>query len=83
MMFPTIHLNGTSRAELRLQYLQAIAALAIAQKAVQSTCPNGRDYYPQGTRAIDDAIGEHTARLRKLGDVMTELREIAMQIPAE
>jgi hypothetical protein len=82
MMIPTIHINGTGRADLLLQYQQAIAALALAQKALQSACPNGRDYYPQGDRAIIQALDEHHERLAKLSDVMTELREIAMQIPA-
>ena len=73
MMFPTIHLNGTAKADLLEAIEQAHAAVMQAQKKLAETAPNGRDYYPQGPQAIYEAQNEHCARMQKLLDVKLEL----------
>ena len=78
MLKPTCHLNGTSPAELRAQYVDAYHAVEAAIEAVRKTCPDGRDYYPQGPGMIVDARKEHEARifgLRALSDQMMELAQ--------
>lgn len=76
MMHPTIHLNGTSRDTLIQQLKKAVNDLRIAIDSVSDAAPNGRDYYPQGDIAINQAIREHTKRMQKLIDVRKELEMI-------
>lgn len=78
MTTPTIHLNGTSGADLLEGYRTAMEAVASAQHALQSVYPNARDYYPQGPEAIQTAILEHKARWDKLQAVYLELHELAI-----
>ena len=77
---PTVHRNGTSGKELLEQMMDARSAVHDAIKAVQNTCPNGRDYYVQGNNATQEAIRQHTARLVALEKVYRELGEIAEAI---
>lgn len=79
-MLPTIHLNGTSREALYESACDALGALRTAIKAVEATAPNGRDYYPQGDRAILRANYEHAERVRRLREIVTELETIAEHI---
>lgn len=60
--FPTVHLNGTSKQELIEQQRGVITALRGVLKALSAADPNGRDYYPQGNSAIQQAINEQNAR---------------------
>ena len=76
MITPTIHLNGTSKAELLEQLRNAYTAVRNAQKVLQEAAPNGRDYYPQGPGAILQAQSEYESRLTRLQDVAKELEEI-------
>lgn len=76
LLRPTVHMNGTSRAELTEQLCDAMSAIRDAIKAVQNAAPNGRDYYPQGPQAIGIATGQHTERLDKLRAVYRELNEL-------
>jgi len=80
VMVPSIHLNGTSREDLVKQLLDANLALIKAIEAVRHAAPHGRDYYPQGPEAITKAMAEHKSRLRRLGEVRTELNQIAEAI---
>ncbi len=80
LAIPTIHSNGSGRADLIDGYMVAIDALADAILAVQRTGPNGRDYYVQGGAAILTAQAQHRSRLERLGSVIAELREIAESI---
>jgi hypothetical protein len=75
-MIPTIHLNGTSREELIRQLRVAGEALLEARRALENTAPHGRDYYPQGKGAIQQAQTEHYERLRRIDDVYEELMVI-------
>jgi|ERR1041385_2071933 hypothetical protein len=78
MTTPTIHLNGTSGKELLEGYMQALTAVREAQEKLQQTSPNGRDYYPQGSDALGNAINEHNARRDKLQSVYDELMDLAL-----
>lgn len=81
-IFPTIHLNGTAKADLLEGYLDALTALRDAHDALCKTAPNGRDYYVADTSgiAINIAMDEHRARLRKLDDIKKEIEAIAMAV---
>ena len=76
MMRPTIHLNGTSRNELQRQLLGAVEAIRDAEQALIETTPHGRDYYLQGTNAINAAMDEHLARRQRLASVRGELETL-------
>lgn len=73
---PTVHLNGTSREELLMQLKNAYYALGKTIEAVYRAAPHGRDYYPQGDDAINEAIKEHKSRLERLSSVRDELMTI-------
>ena len=83
MILPTSHLNGTSGDDLLSQTTDALIALADAIKALQSMGPHGRDYYVQGPRVIDAAMGEHLARIEKLEAVQADLVAIYESIHAQ
>lgn len=78
MMFPTIHLNGTSREELEKHALETARAVHVALRALELFCPNGRDYYVQGPEAINAALREHNVRVNKLREVYADLEKIAL-----
>lgn len=78
MITPTIHLNGTARADLFSGYMDAVEALRGAVEAVRRTAPNGRDYYLQGPDAILQADREHRARMIALGTVKRELEALCL-----
>lgn len=73
MRFPTVHLNGTSKAHLYEQYETQVNALRAAIKALEENGPNARDYYHQGRTAFQEAEHEHRARLAAIKDVMREI----------
>lgn len=74
--FPTVHLNGTSRAELEDQIREAHGAVSNAIEKLQDAAPNARDYYVNGPDAYPKARREHEARMHKLADVAHELLAI-------
>lgn len=76
MRTPTIHLNGTSKQALCEQVRDAAHALRDALKMLENAGPHGRDYYPQGPGALDEAIKEHRSRLERIQSVMEELQAI-------
>lgn len=80
LTLPTIHLNGTSKAELFETIFTALDAIAEARIALEATAPNGRDYYPQGDLAIRQAIAEHRTRLVLLETIYDELHAIAEHV---
>jgi hypothetical protein len=73
MMFPTVHLNGTSKDELIAQYERAMHDLSAAIDSLRDCAPNARDYYPQSDSAINQAIREHTDRMAKIMKVREEI----------
>lgn len=80
MQIPTIHLNGTSKEELVEALCNARAAIDDAITALRKTTPNGRDYYPQGPKATEWAVAEHSVRVHKLMEVRDEIEELAVAI---
>jgi hypothetical protein len=80
MTVPTIHLNGTSKAQLVESLCNASVALRAAYTALKETAPNGRDYYPQGPAAMDAAQEEHFDRLRRVDAVRKEIDQLTIAI---
>jgi hypothetical protein len=80
MITPTIHHNGTSRERLLEGYLDAMEAVREALSHLNATAPNGRDYYPQGNTALQEAQKQHNARCEKLLNVCRELSELAAYV---
>ena len=75
---PTLHTNGTSARELTKAYSEAAAAVGAAIKAAAKTGPNGRDYYcSPDSKALENAISEHCARMEFLYKIKEELDELA------
>jgi hypothetical protein len=73
MLAPCVHLNGTSRDELKEQILEAARAVGRAEEALQKAFPNARDYYILGSEAINIAMKEHMNRHARLRSVRDEL----------
>lgn len=80
LCLPTIHSNGTSKAELIEGLCNASNALDDAYEALKATAPNGRDYYPQGDDALGKATAEHMDRLRRLDAVKKEVDALTLAI---
>ncbi len=80
MKKPTVHLNGTSAERLIDGYVAADNALRSAERALEESAPNGRDYYPQGDGAIGQAIKEHVARVEKLRAIRAEIQELLQHV---
>ena len=76
MIHPAIHLNGTAKQDLLEQWSDASEALVNAIVKLNAAGPNGRDYYPQGSDAFEQALNEHIERVTKLRDVRKELQEL-------
>jgi hypothetical protein len=76
MMFPTLHLNGTSYDELYRQLSEACSAINDAIAKVEEATPNSRDYYVKGDAAMPSAMREHVDRVRRLVAVKNELFSI-------
>lgn len=77
---PTVHLNGTSRSELREQLEAADDALRIAIDRLIAASPNARDYYPQGSGAFDEADDQHRNRVQRLISVREELTVLIQHV---
>ena len=77
MTLPTIHMNGTSAADLLEDNCKAGCAIQAAIRALEHAGPNGRDYYTQGPQALRAAQDEHQARVEKLAGVLAELQAMA------
>ena len=75
---PTVHLNGTSRAELLREYENAIRGVRDAIAAVEGAAPHGRDYYLNGT--LTQAQREHASRVARLVTVQRELERIYEEV---
>lgn len=75
MKIPTIHNNGTSREVLLNDADEAIDAITIFVKQFRSMTPHARDYYPQGVRALLDAMSEHRVLMDRAISIQKELRD--------
>ena len=76
LVFPTIHLNGTSREELERQCENAGQALRDALTALIQMAPNQRDYYTQGMEAWKAAVLRSVARRDCVERVLNEVQRI-------
>jgi hypothetical protein len=76
MQKPLVHLNGTSRAALKLGYKLASNALRHAIEALGECAPNARDYYPLSDSAYATATNEHAARMRALVELRASINEL-------
>ena len=77
MIFPTLHMNGTSKNQLLDDYCDMGHALNAAMEKMINNGPNGRDYYPQGDKAFSIARQEHMDRIAKIHAVKEEIDQIA------
>jgi len=87
VLLPQVHLNGTSRGELRRQTRAAILAIDTAYGELQRAAPHGRDFYTipgfAEFEAIEIASREHEGRLRALESVLRDLQEIEEHLMKE
>ena len=74
--FPTLHLNGTSKTDLRDEYADAYAAIDKAIGALAAATLNVRDYYPQAEGAYYQARDERDAALDQLRRARTYAGEM-------
>lgn len=77
MIYPVVHLNGTSGLALKYELICARNAISQALCKLQNCTPNGRDY-PHG--GFDQAVQDHCNRLQRLTDVSAELEGIVMSV---
>lgn len=80
---PSVHLNGTSHADLMKQYQTAYDALTAAIAALRESAPHGRDYYVQSPEAYTKAAAEHTWRLQQLEHIQSELFRLHLFIATQ
>jgi hypothetical protein len=77
MKLPSIHANGTSPERLFETYQAAHVAVENAISAVREVEFHGRDYYPQGPEAFEEAREMMRSQLRDLYRVSEELAAVA------
>lgn len=80
MIYPTIHMNGTSANMLKEGYLEAHRAIKDAADKVCAVEFNARDYYVAGPDAWTQAREEHNGRINRLHAVADELMQILEHI---
>jgi hypothetical protein len=78
--FPTLHLNGTGKNDLRDEYADAYAAIDKAIGALAAATLNGRDYYPQAEGSYYQARDERDAALNQLRQAHQYVGEMLMGI---
>lgn len=77
LIFPDVHLNGTSADELLAQLKAASRALRESVEKLRLAAPNGRDYYTLAPGAFETAREQWRRRIAAVEEVATELGEIA------
>ena len=77
MIKPTIHMNGTSKADLLDGYCNVINALHKALEALQHNHPNTRDYYTQPAGTFEAAREQHRSQFLRINSVLQEIEQIA------
>jgi len=76
MRVPTIHLNGTSKEQLLIDYEKAHRAVNTAMDTLNQIEFNARDYYVQGSFAWAEAVEEMRVRFSMLAQIKSELETI-------
>lgn len=72
-VFPTVHLNGTSKKALLEAIENAHCAISEAMQKLRECAPNGRDYYVQPVGTLERAIAKHQSRCKNLTDLLLSL----------
>jgi hypothetical protein len=80
MKTPSIHSNGTSSHVLVDKYMKVLDTTNAAIAALSASAPNGRDYYPQGDNAINEAIKIHEEHMKALVKLNLEAEAVIMAI---
>ena len=83
MIYPRVHLNGTSRKELLEQLETAYRALNTAYACVQSAFPHARDYYVLPDSAYTQARHEWHARLSAIAQAKVDMLEIYQNVESQ
>jgi hypothetical protein len=73
---PTIHLNGTGATTLQEEYWAAHEAIDAALEKLSEATLNGRDFYPQGPDAYQQARKERCAAFQKLHEAQLYVEEM-------
>lgn len=76
IVYPIVHLNGTSRGRLLDELTGAADAIRHAITSHREASPNARDYYLDEGR-FPRAVRAHQAREQKLLGVLAELQALA------
>ena len=69
-------MNGDSKATLLSDNAAARDAINNAIDIVAKAAPNGRNFYPQGDGAINEAIAQHIKRVECLEAIRQEFEKI-------
>lgn len=77
---PTVHLNGTLKADLVAPLQEAVEAISRAIQVLSANAPHGRDYYVQRPDRYAEARHQHAQRLVALQAVANELLVVAAAI---
>ena len=82
MIFPTLHLNGTSYDDLYEQADTAYNALYEAVTALRATEPHARDYYVRRHGGSDfvTAQNEYAERFARLSIVLMDMQSLRENI---
>lgn len=78
VVFPVVHLNGTSKTALLDNLNEVWVAVDEAMKKLCQAAPNGRDYYPRGAdhpMSYEAARTQHDRRMAILRDLKTNICE--------
>jgi hypothetical protein len=76
MRIPTIHLNGTSGAQLVADWRAIAKASTTLTLLLESTPVNARDYYPQGDGAFAEAQADMIQLLHAARSIEREAKEV-------
>jgi len=77
LVFPTVHLNGSSREDLIAQWKAVYQAADALYAALANACPHGRDYYvSKMPDAINVATRAHAERFADVRAVYEDAEEI-------
>lgn len=80
LTLPLIHINGTSRDDLIRSYTAQYLSLKQAIRVFTDHPPHGRDYYPLGPSALNQAYTEYEHRIATLRGVLTDIDAILLHL---
>lgn len=79
MIYPTVHLNGTSKDALLDPIGEVMGSLVTAINSMPTISPNARDYNGDFNRAAS----EHADRIRRLNEIYSELDALWLNIEGQ